>query len=132
MYLILCAMFVHEYTTMIIAQGSVVITPHNHQINQSERAELNCSVCPTLTPLFMWNFTQRGAQEIETVANRSQTFSSLYTVENGQKSQSLIINNAHWKHTGVYKCIATVNNIIIEVQTSLDVFSELYRAIIIV
>ena len=125
-------MFVHEYTTTIIAQGSVVVTPHNQQINQSERAEFNCSVCPTLTPLFMWNFTQSGAQEMETVANRSQTLSSQYTVGNGQKSQSLIINDAHWRHAGVYKCIATVNNTIIEGQTSLDVLSELYRAIIIV
>ena len=119
-------MFVHEYTTIIIAQGSVVITPHSQQKNLSERAELNCSVCPTFTPLFTWNFTQRGAQEMETVANRSQTLSSQYTVGNGQKSQSLIINDAHWRHAGVYKCIATINNTIIDVQTSLDVLSELH------
>ena len=119
-----CATFMHEHNT-IIAQGSIVVTPHNHRIIESGRAELNCSICPTLTPLLMWNFTQRGAQEMETVANQSQLFSSQYTVRNGQKSQTLIINDAQWRHAGVYKCIAAINGMIIEAQTSLDVLSEL-------
>lgn len=117
----------HEHN--IIAQGLVIVTPRNHQISQSRRAELNCSVCPTLTPLFMWNFTQRGAQKMETVANQSQLFSSQYEVRNGQKSQTLIINNAQWRHAGAYKCIVTINGTIIEAQTSLDILSELYRVI---
>ena len=74
----------------------------------------------------MWNFTQRGAQGMETVVNRSQLFSSQYTVRNGQKSQTLIIDNAQWRHAGVYKCIAAINGMIIEAQTSLDVLSKLY------
>ena len=120
----------HEYN--IIAQGSVVVTPHNDRITQSGRAELNCSVCPALTPLFMWNFTQRGTQEMETVANRSQLLSSQFTVRNGQKSQTVIINDAHWRHAGAYKCIAAINGTIIEAQTSLDVLSMLYIETIIV
>ena len=50
-------------TSIIIAQGSVILTPHNHQIIQSGRAELNCSVCPTLTPMFTWNFVQKEGQK---------------------------------------------------------------------
>ena len=108
-----------------LAQGSVTVTPHNHQITQSGRAELNCSVCPILTPMFTWNFTQKEAQEMETVANRSQLLSSQYAVRIGQKSQALIIDDAQWRHVGVYKCIADIDGMIIQAQTSLDVLSEL-------
>ena len=126
-----CAISMYEHNT-IIAQGSVVVTSHDHRITHTGRAELNCSACPTLTPLFMWNFTQRGAQEMETVANRSQLLSSQFTVRNGQKSQTLIINDAQWRHAGAYKCIAAINGTIIEAQTILDVVSMLYRVTIIV
>ena len=108
-----------------IAQGSVIVTPHNHQITQSGRAELNCSVCPILTPMFTWNFTQKEAQEMETVANRSQLLSSQYALRIGLKSQALIIDDAQWRHVGVYKCIADIDGMIIQAQTSLDVLSEL-------
>jgi hypothetical protein len=115
---------------IIIAQGSVIIAPHNHQINQSERAELNCSICPTLMPMFTWNLTKQGAQEMEIIANRIQLLPSQYTVRSGRKSQALIIDDAQWRHVGVYKCIAAIDGTVIEAQTSLDVLSELYRAIV--
>ena len=115
---------------IIIAQGLVIVSPHNHQITQSGRAELNCSVCPTLTPMFTWKFTQTEAQETETVVNRSQLLSYQYTVRSGRKSQALIIHDAQWRHVGVYKCIADIDGIIIiQAQTSLDVLSELERVI---
>jgi hypothetical protein len=81
-------------------------------------------------PMFTWNFTQQGAQEMEIVGNRIQLLPSQYTIRNGQKSQALIINDAQWKYVGVYKCIAAIDGTIIEAQTSLDVLSELYRIII--
>ena len=112
-----CAIF-------IIAQGSVAVTPLDPQANQSGRAELNCSVCPTLAPLFMWNFTQSGGHDTETVANRSQPHSSKYSITTGQKSQTLSIINAQWSDVGVYKCIASINSTLIEAETSLDVLSE--------
>ena len=75
--------------------------------------------------MFTWNFTQKEAQEMETVANRSQLLSSQYAVRNGPKSQALIIDNAQWRHVGAYKCIADIDGMIIQAQTSLDVLSEL-------
>ena len=78
-----------------------------------------------LMPMFMWNFTKKEAQEMETVANRSQLLSSRYTVRIGLKSQALIIDDAQWRHVGVYKCIADIDGMIIQAQTSLDVLSEL-------
>ena len=62
---------------------------------------------------------------MEIVANRSQILSSEYTVTSEQKSQALIIDNAQWRHVGVYKCIADIDGMIIQAQTSLDVLSEL-------
>ena len=117
------------YDDYYIAQGSVIVTLHNHRVTQSGRAELNCSVCPTLMPLFMWNFTQRGEHDMEIITNRSHLLSSQYTVRNGLKSETLIINNTQWRHTGVYKCIAAIDGMILEAETSLDVLSELYNTI---
>ena len=79
--------------------------------------------------MFTWNFTQKEAQETETVANQSQLLSSQYTVRSGQKSQALIIDDAQWRHVGVYKCIVDIDGMILEAQTSLDVLSELQRVI---
>jgi hypothetical protein len=98
-------------------------------IKRASRAEVNCSVhvCPTLTPLFMWTFTQRGDKKMEIpIINGRQSLSSEYTfTSTGLGSHALIINNAQWKHTGVYKCIASIGSKKIEVQTSLDVLSKL-------
>ena len=71
------------------------------------------------------DFTQKEAQEMETVANRSQLLSSQYAVRNGRKSQVLIIDNVQWRHVGVYKCIADIDGMVIQAQTSLNVLSEL-------
>ena len=110
----------------VTAQESVIVAPLDPRANQSESAELNCSVCPTLTPLFTWSFTQsgHGGHNMETVANRSKPFSFKYTITTGQKSQTLMITNAQWSDVGVYKCIASVNETLIEAETSLDVLSE--------
>lgn len=110
--------------TIPIAQGSVIVTPLYPWANQFGRAELSCSVCLTLTPLFMWNFTQRGRHNTETVVNRSQQLSSKYNVITRLKSQTLIIDNAQWSDVGLYKCIAFINGTLIEAETSLDVYSE--------
>ena len=117
-----------KYYNNIIAPGSVIVTPHNHRVTRSGRAELNCSVCPTLTPQFIWTFTLRGAQEMEIIANRSQPLSSQYAIRVAGRTrrQNLIINDAQWRDVGVYKCIASINGIKIEAETSLDVLSELY------
>ena len=80
-------------------------------------------------PIFTWNFTQKEAQEIETVANRNQPLSSQYTIRSGEKSQTLIIDDAQWRHAGVYKCIADIDSMVIQVQASLDVLSELERVL---
>jgi hypothetical protein len=77
-------------------------------------------------PVFTWNFTQQGAQEMEIVANRSQLLLSQFAVRNEQKSQALIISDAQWRDVGVYKCIAAIDGMMIEAQTSLDVLSEFY------
>ena len=76
-------------------------------------------------PMFIWNFTQKEAQEIKTVSNQSQLLSSEYAVRSGQKSQALIIDDAQWRHVRVYKCIADIDGMVIQAQTSLDVLSEL-------
>ena len=109
--------------------GSVTITPHNPIINIASRVEVNCSVhvCPTLTPLFMWTFTQRGEQKMKVIANRSQSLSSEYSFTIvGLRSHAMIINDVQWKHAGVYKCITSIDSKNIEAQTSLDVLSKLY------
>ena len=62
---------------------------------------------------------------METVANQSQLLSSQYTIRSGQKSQALIIKDAQWRYVGVYMCIADLDGMIIQAQTSLDVLSEL-------
>ena len=64
---------------------------------------------------------------MEIIANRSQLFSPQYIVKNEQKSQTLIIKNAQWRDVGVYKCIASINGIIIEAETRLNVLSESYK-----
>ena len=107
-----------------IAIGSIGISQQDLAINQASRAEFNCSVCPTLTPMFMWNFTQRGGLEMEIIANRSQSLSSEYSLTAGQKSQTLIIGDAQWSHVGVYRCITSINGTIIEAEASLDVLSK--------
>ena len=112
-----------------IGQGSVIVTPPDPSANQFGRAEFNCSVCPTLTPLFVWNFIPRAGLDTKTVANRSQSPSSQHTVTTRQKSQTLIIDNAQWSDVGVYKCIASINGTLIEAETSLDVHSEYYNTI---
>ena len=104
--------------------GSIDISQHNLVIDQASRAEFNCSVCPTLTPMFMWNFTQRGGLEMEIIANRSQSPSSEYSLMAGQKNQTLIIGDAQWRHVGVYKCITSIDGTIIEAEASLDVLSK--------
>ena len=76
--------------------------------------------------MFTWNFVQKDDQKMETVANRSQLLSSqYYTARSGRKSQALIIEDAQWRHVGVYKCITHIDGMIIQAQTSLDVLSEL-------
>ena len=102
------------------AIGSIKITQQDVVRNLSERAEFNCSVCPELTPMFMWNFTQRGTHKMEIITNRSQTL--ILTGPAG--SQTLIINNTQWRDVGVYKCIASIDGTIIETETSLDVLSK--------
>ena len=96
---------------------------------KASRVEVDCSVhvCPTLTPLFMWTFTQRGEQNMEVlIINGTQSLSSEYAFKStGLRSHALIINNVQWKHTGVYKCIASIGSKNIEAQTSLDVLSKL-------
>ena len=96
---------------------------------KASRVEVNCSVhvCPTLTPLFMWIFTQRGEQNMEVlIINGTQSLSSEYAFKStGLRSHALIINNVQWKHTGVYKCIASIGSKKIEAQISLDVLSKL-------
>ena len=121
----ICMLINDTATSITIAQGSIIVTSHNHRITQSGRAELNCSVCPTLMPMFTWSFTHKEAQEMEIVANQSQPLSSQYTIRSGQKSQALIIEDAQWRHVGVYKCIADIDGMIIQAHTSLDVLSEL-------
>ena len=76
--------------------------------------------------MFTWNFVQKEGQETETLANRSQLLSSQYTIRSGQKSQALIIDDAQWRHVGVYKCIADIDGKVIQAQISLDVLSELW------
>ena len=109
-----------------IAQESVTVTPLDPWANKSETAELECSVCPTLMPLYMWNFTRRDEHNAERIANQSQSLSPKYTITFGQKSQTLIIVNSQWSDVGVYKCIATINNTEIEAEVNLNVLSELY------
>ena len=62
---------------------------------------------------------------METIANRSQSLSPEYSLIAGQKSQMLIIGDAQWSHVGVYRCIAAIDGMTIEAQTSLDVLSKL-------
>ncbi len=63
---------------------------------------------------------------METVANQSQPLSVQYTIRvAGQRSQTLVINNAQWRDVGVYKCIASIGSTIIEAEASLDVLSKL-------
>ena len=113
---------------------AVTITPHDLMITKASRVEVNCSVhvCPTLTPLFMWTFTQREEQNMEVlIINGTQSLSSEYAFEStGLRSHALIINNVQWKHTGVYKCIVSIGRKKIEAQTSLDVLSKLITNII--
>ena len=72
--------------------------------------------------MFTWNFVQMEGQKM---ANRSQLLSSQYTIRSGRNSQVLIIEDAQWRHVGVYKCITDIDGMIIQAQTSLDVLSEL-------
>ena len=63
---------------------------------------------------------------MKVIANRSQSVSFEYSFTLiGPRSHALIINNAQWKHIGVYKCIASIDSKRIETQASLDVLSQL-------
>ena len=61
---------------------------------------------------------------MEIIANRSQLLSSEYSLMAGHRTQTLIISNAQWRHVGVYKCITSIDDTVIEAETSLDVLSE--------
>ena len=104
------------------------MTPLNPWANKSGRAELECSVCPTLMPLFSWNFTRRDEHSnliMETIVNRSQPLSPQYIVRVGPNGQTLIIENSQWSDVGVYECIASIDDTIIKAETNLNVLSEL-------
>jgi hypothetical protein len=114
------------FECIIIALESIAIIPLDPWANKSGRAELECSMCPTLMPLFSWNFTQRDEHNImEIIVNQSQPLSPQYTVTLGVNSQILIIENSQWNDVGVYKCIASINGTVIEAETTLNVLREL-------
>ena len=110
------------------AAESVSVTLHNSITNQAGRVELNCTVCPTLLPVFKWKFIQKGAHGMQVLTTDSE-----YSLIARNRNQTLIINNAQWRHAGVYKCIASINGEVLEAETSLDVLSELhYTSVLIV
>ena len=47
-----------------------------------------------------------------------------YSIIHGRRIQVLIINNAHWRHDGIYKCIVSADNHHIQAETDLTVLSE--------
>ena len=112
----------------IIAQESVTVMPLNPWANKSGRAELECSVCQTLKPLFSWNFTGRDEHSnliMETIVNQSQPLSPQYTIRVGPSGQTLTIENSQWSDVGVYECIASIGDTVIKAETNLNVLSEL-------
>ena len=87
--------------------------------------ELQCSVRSIFIPTFMWNFTRNGSSEIETIVNGNGPFSTDYSIiPDGGRSQILIINNAHWRHNGYYKCVVSTDNNQIQAEAFLTVLSE--------
>ena len=103
--------------------------PLNPWANKSGRAELECSVCQTLMPLFSWNFTQSDDHNnliTETIiVNQSQSLSPQYTIRIGPSGQTLTIENSQWSDVGVYECIASIGDTVIKAETNLNVLSEL-------
>ena len=99
--------------------------PLNPWANKSGRAELECSVCQTLMPMFSWNFTRRDEHNnliMETIVNQSQP---QYTIRAGPNGQTLIIEDSQWSDVGVYECIASIGDTVIKAETDLNVLSEL-------
>ena len=109
----------------VTAPGSIAVTQADGQPSQNQTAELHCSVCPTLTPEFTWSFTPRGERDVEIIANQSQSLSPEYTITTGRRNQTLTISNAQWSNAGVYVCIASMNDMMIQAEADLDVLSEL-------
>ena len=101
-----------------------ITRPNNLSIDQSSRAELQCSVRSTLIPTFAWSFTRKGFTEAETVANGSSPLSTDYFIIAGQRSQVLIITDVQWRHEGVYTCIVSSDSHQIQAEASLNVSSK--------
>ena len=112
------------------ATGSVILnvpqTLHNSKVNQAGRAELNCTICPIRVPVFRWTFIQKGAHGTQDLVLNTD---SEYSLIARNRSQTLIINNAQWRHAGVYKCIASINGEVLKAEASLDVLSELHYTV---
>lgn len=101
-----------------------ITSPHNLFIDQSRRAEFQCSVHSTLIPTFIWRFTRKGFTEAEIIANGSDPLSTDYFIIAGQRSQVLIITDVQWRHGGVYTCIVSSDSHQIQAEASLNVSSE--------
>lgn len=83
---------------------------------------MECFVCSSLTPNFMWTFTRKG--QSQSIVNGHNPLTPDYFVKLGERSQVLIIKKAEWKHEGVYKCIASTNSNFVQAEAKLNVLGK--------
>ena len=124
MHFLLCEYF-HTTATGSL---SLSVTPHNSKAYQASRAELNCTICPILVPVFRWTFIQKGAHGTQDLVLNTESDSE-YSLIARNRSQIVIINTAQWRHAGVYECIASINGEVLKAEASLDVLSELHYTV---
>ena len=105
-----------------------LVSPQNQSIFQFETLELQCSVT-SLTifdSTFSWNFTKRGSSTPVQIVKENVSLSSEYSFRFVSSNYaSLIIESAHWKHTGVYTCIVVGGSDTIQAESSVNVLSKL-------
>ena len=111
---------------------NLTISPHNLSARQSSRVEFECSVCSEHLPMFTWNFTRRGASDLQpqTIARGNIVSSTNFFVNSEPRRQVLVITNVQLRHEGVYTCIASSNISQIQAEAILNVLSESTNSVI--
>ena len=105
-----------------------MMRPQNLSIIQYEQLELQCSVnlLTTLTPKFSWNFTKRGHSSPVKIVEENKLLTSAFSFQMSLKNSTLFVKSAKWIHNGIYMCIVSGGNDVIQAESTVNVLSKLH------
>ena len=122
---IFCIISCISSCTIIIGQSTEVLVfitmPRNQTAVDGNFVEFQCSACSTLEPTITWTFIRKGSMQ-SAIIDENTTF---VDVTPGENSLSLTIDSVNWTYEGVYQCVISTENDMIEADASLNVLSKL-------